>query len=211
MERNIGHKEIDTMFGGAIEKVRANIDELSALDSATGDGDHGTAMNKAMNAIEKALEESGDSGLKDLLYNIGWAVMCIDGGSTGPLLGSLFMGMSESVSDATELDCSLLAAMFEGGLGGVQKQSKAQIGDKTMMDALDPAVAAIRKACDAGKTIPAALSEGADAGEKGALATKDFVAKFGRAKNLGERSLGHQDPGATSISMIFRGFAEALA
>lgn len=211
MESNIGNKEISTMFGGAIAKVRAHIDELSALDSATGDGDHGTAMNKAMNAIEKAVEDSGNGSLKDLLYNIGWAVMCIDGGSTGPLVGSLFMGMSEGVADATELDCNSLASMFEGGLAGVQKQSKAKIGDKTMMDALDPAVAAIREACDAGKAIPEVLAAGADAGEKGALATKDFVAKFGRAKNLGERSLGHQDPGATSMSMIFRGFAEALA
>ena len=136
--------------------------------------------------------------------------MCVDGGCTGPLLGSLFMGMSESVNEKTELDCAALAAMFESGLAGVQKQSKAKMGDKTMMDALEPAVAAIREACDSGKSISDALFESARAAEKGAEATKEFIARFGRAKNLGDRTVGCQDPGATTIALMFRGFAKAL-
>ncbi len=100
--------------------------------------------------------------------------------------------------------------MFEAGLAGVQKQSKAKVGDKTMMDALEPAVAAIRSTCGTGKSIPQALADSADAAEKGAVSTKDCIARFGRAKNLGDRTLGHQDPGATSIALMFSGFAKAL-
>ncbi|MBW1660405.1 MAG: dihydroxyacetone kinase subunit L [Deltaproteobacteria bacterium] len=206
----IGYDEIASMFNAASMRIRENIKELSALDAATGDGDHGTTMGRAMDAVEKAVSESAGSDLKTLLYNIGWGAMCIDGGSTGPLMGSLFMGMSDAVADKESLDCEALAAMFEAGLAGVRKQTKAKVGDKTMMDALEPAVKAIREACDAGKSVPEALAAGAEAAMKGAESTKELVARFGRAKNLGERTLGHQDPGATSIALMFKGFAEAF-
>ena len=206
----IGYDEIASMFNAASMRIRENIKELSALDAATGDGDHGTTMGRAMDAVEKAVSESAGSDLKTLLYNIGWGAMCIDGGSTGPLMGSLFMGMSDAVADKESLDCEALAAMFEAGLAGVRKQTKAKVGDKTMMDALEPAVKAIREACDAGKSVPEAWAAGAEAAMKGAESTKELVARFGRAKNLGERTLGHQDPGATSIALMFKGFAEAF-
>lgn len=210
MDSKLGYTEITEMFGVAVEQVRANIKELSALDSAIGDGDHGTTMARAMDAVEKAIQESDSDNLQTLLYNIGWGVMCVDGGCTGPLLGSLFMGMSESVADMTELDCKSLAVMFEAGLAGVQKQSKAKVGDKTMMDSLEPAIAAIKEACDSGKSISDALDESAMAAEKGAISTKEFIAKFGRAKNLGDRTIGCQDPGATTIALMFGGFAQAM-
>lgn len=210
MDSKLGYTEITAMFGAAVEKIRANIKELSALDSAIGDGDHGTTMARAMDAVEKALQESDESNLKTVLYNIGWGVMCVDGGCTGPLLGSLLMGMSESVADMSELDCSALSAMFDSGLSGVQKQSKAKLGDKTMMDSLEPAITAIKEACSSGKSLSQAMAEGAEAAERGAIATKDFIARFGRAKNLGDRTLGCQDPGATTIALMFSGFAEAV-
>jgi phosphoenolpyruvate---glycerone phosphotransferase subunit DhaL len=100
--------------------------------------------------------------------------------------------------------------MFETGLAGVRRQSKAQIGDKTIMDALLPAVEAVRQAADGAKSIKEALREAAEAAEKGAVSTKEFQARFGRAKNLGDRTIGHQDPGATSMALIFQGFFEAL-
>jgi len=206
----IGYDEIVSMFDAASKKIRENIKELSALDAATGDGDHGTTMGRAMDAVEKAISDSAGSDLKTLLYNIGWGTMCIDGGSTGPLMGSLFMGMSDAVAGKESIDCEALVAMFEAGLAGVRKQTKAKAGDKTMMDALEPAVKAIREACDAGKSVAEALAAGAEAAMKGAESTKNLVARFGRAKNLGERTLGHQDPGATSIALMFDGFAEAF-
>lgn len=209
MESKPGYIELVAMFKSAASEIRANIKELSALDSAIGDGDHGVTMSRAMDAVEKAIQESDGKDLKTLLHNMGWGVMCIDGGSTGPLLGALFMGMSDGVADRTELDCAALAAMFEAGLSGVQQHSKARPGDKTLMDALDPAVRAVRAACDAGKSVHEAIVQGAEAADKGALATKECVARFGRAKNLGDRTLGCQDPGATSISLMFKGFADA--
>jgi dihydroxyacetone kinase-like protein len=138
-------------------------------------------------------------------------MMCIDGGSTGPLWGSLFVGMSTGVGEADSLDCGAVADAFEAGLAKIQKQSKAQVGDKTMMDALIPAVGAIRTAADASASINDAMSAAAQAAAEGAEATAGMQAKFGRARNLGERVIGHIDPGATSMSLLFKAFSEALA
>lgn len=202
-------KEMVAMLTAAIEKIRQNHDELSKLDGATGDGDHGTTMLRAVDAIEKAAAEFGELPLKEMLHKIGWGIMCCDGGSTGPLLGSLFMGMSAGVGEAESLDKACVAEMFDAGLAKMAKQSKAQVGDKTMMDALIPAVEAM-KAADT-SCISEAVKAAADAAKEGAANTANMQAKFGRARNLGERTLGHIDPGATSISYIFQAFSEALS
>ena len=136
--------------------------------------------------------------------------MGVDGGATGPLLGSFLMGLSNGIGEENEIDSTSLAAMFEAGLAGVRRQSKAQVGDKTMLDALLPAIDAIRQSIDAGKSIKQALQSAAEAAEKGAVSTKGFKARFGRAKNLGDRTIGFQDPGATSIALIFDGFYEGV-
>jgi len=211
MADTIGKADLGRMILAAVEKIRANHQELSRLDSATGDGDHGTTMLRAMDAADKAVAEAGEGDIKSLLHGIGWGILCIDGGSTGPLLGSLFMGMSEGAGDAESLDCAALAATFEAGLAGMQKQSKAQVGDKTMMDALIPAVESLRAAADAGADPAAAMQQAAEAARKGTEATKDMQAKFGRARNLSERTLGNIDPGATSISYFFEGFSESIS
>jgi len=210
MTDTIGIENIGRMIRSAADKIRANRDELSKLDSATGDGDHGMTITRAMGIAEKVIEESEKKELKGLLKDVGWGVMGVDGGATGPLLGSFLMGLGNGIGEQDAIDCPTLAAMFEAGLAGVRRQSKAQIGDKTMMDALLPAVDAIRQAADANKSITEALQAAAEAAESGAVSTKDLRAKFGRAKNLGDRTLGHQDPGATSMALIFQGFFEGL-
>jgi dihydroxyacetone kinase-like protein len=182
---------------------------LSKLDSAVGDGDHGTTILRAMEAVSKTVAEHPAPDLKVLFSAIGWAVMSCDGGSTGPLLGSFFMGMSEGTEGRQELDCAAVAAVFEAGVGKLQKQSRAQVGDKTMMDAFLPALAAL-KAAGSSRGIKAALAQAADAAAKGAETTRNMKAKFGRARNLGDRVLGHADPGAVSVSLIFKGFSEGL-
>ena len=198
------------MLTAAAEHVRANREALSKLDSHGGDGDHGTTMLRAMNALEKMIEASGSSDIKGLLYDAGWAVMGIDGGATGPLFGAFFMGMSEPAEGRDTLDADTLAAMFEAGLASVQKNTRAKVGDKTVIDALVPAVNAMRTASDEGRGVAEALALAAKAAEQGAASTRDLQARFGRAKNIGERSVGAQDPGAKSVSLIFRGFAEGL-
>lgn len=197
------------MLEAARTRIREQHETLSRLDAAVGDGDHGTTMLRAMDAAAQAASQHPDAGLQQLLSAAGWAVMACDGGSTGPLLGSWFLGMSEAAAGRAELDVPALAAVFESGVAKLQKQSRAQIGDKTMMDALLPAVAAL-KAADPGQGVTAALAQAAEAAARGAADTANMRAKFGRARHLGDRVLGHPDPGAVSVSLIFRGFGEGL-
>jgi dihydroxyacetone kinase-like protein len=208
MSAALDYEGLAAVFRAAVAKVKAGAEELGRLDSATGDGDHGIAMTRAMDALEKGIDTSGDGSIKTMLGSVAMSVMSIDAGSTGPLMGSLTMGMAEPVGEAAEIDARLLAAMFEAGLAKLQAISKAQPGDKTMVDALVPAVEALSAAAGDGSSVAEALSKAAEAALAGAERTKQFQAKFGRARNLGERSIGHQDPGATSMSMFFAGMAE---
>jgi dihydroxyacetone kinase-like protein len=210
MAETISRDDIIRMLRGAIARILAGHETLSKLDSVIGDGDHGTTMVRAMGLVEKSVVQSAAPDLKGMLSDVGWAVMGVDGGAAGPLIGSLLMGMAEAVGDRQELDAAGVAAMFEGGLAKVRTYSQAQVGDKTMLDALVPAIETLRAAVTAGDGIVAAMCRGAEAAEKGAASTVDLVARFGRARNLGERSRGFADPGATSISLIFHGFADAL-
>jgi dihydroxyacetone kinase-like protein len=211
MADTISADNVVAMLQTAVTVIRDNEPLLSKLDSVTGDGDHGSAMVQAVGAAEKAMADWDKASLKSLLHGVGWGMMCIDGGSTGPLWGSLFVGMSKGAGEAESVDCPALAEMFEAGLAKVQKQSKAQVGDKTMMDALIPAVGAIRTAADASESITDAMTQAAQAAAQGAESTANMQAKFGRARNLGERAIGHVDPGATSMSLLFKAFSEALA
>lgn len=194
------------MLLGAVEQIRENHPRLSELDSFGGDGDHGTTMLRAMENLKNATGASQSGQIKKLLGDIAWAVMGTDGGATGPLFGSFFMGMANGAGEADVLDGAALASMFEAGLQSVAKRTKAQVGDKTIMDAMIPAVKEARIAADQGSAIAAMLEKAADAARKGADSTKDLQPRHGRAKNAAEQSLGHEDPGAVSVSLIFKGF-----
>jgi len=207
--QTLDYNDLVRMIRAAAAKIRANEQELSRLDSAIGDGDHGTTICKVMDAAEAASQADHGGKIADLLNQVGWDVMCVDGGSTPPLLGSFFTGMAEGAGDVAQLDTTALAALFEAGLAGMRAHTKAAPGDKTLMDAMVPAIKALRAAADAGMTPPEALSQAADAATRGAIATKDMLARFGRARNLGDRTRGVQDPGATSVAMIFQAFADA--
>jgi dihydroxyacetone kinase phosphoprotein-dependent L subunit len=203
----VGNNEFRAMLAAATAWVREGCDYLSQLDAAGGDGDHGTTMRRAMGEIEKTLAANPEANLRQLIARVGSALLGIDGGATGPLLGSFFLGMADGVGDRTSLDAASLAAAFGAGVARVQKQTKAQLGDKTMLDALLPALAALRASADAGEDAGQALRSAADAAARGADATKNWIPKFGKARFAGERTRGHPDPGATSLAMIFAGFA----
>jgi len=207
----IGVKEFICMIQGAARKVKEEQTLLSRLDAAIGDGDHGITMFRAMSLSEKAIAEDKSNDFQGLLHNLGWTLLGVDGGSTGPLLGSWFLGMSEFLGDRQVLDVQGLAAAFEAGLTSVMKQTKAQVGDKTMIDAFLPAVEALKAGAVANHEITDVLRAAATAAHEGALSTNNFVARFGKAKFAGERTVGHQDPGATSVSLMFQGFVEGLA
>ncbi len=210
MTETLEHKDIHKMIRGAVEAIKASHETLSRLDAATGDGDHGTTMLRSMTAVEATLDANAEAPLKDLFYKIGWAIMSADGGSTGPLLGSFFMGMSQGIAEHSQLDTAALADVIGAGVAKMQQQSKAQIGDRTMMDALLPAAAALHQAKDSGASIRQMLKAASEAACQGAEATQTMTAKFGRARNLGDRVLGHCDPGAVSISLIFQGFFDSM-
>ena len=209
MSDTIGYPEVCRMLLTAVDRIRENHPMLSRLDAATGDGDHGTTILRAMEAVAKSIADNSGCDLKTLLSKVGWDVMNSDGGSTGPLLGTFFNGMSAAVAGKSELDLAGVVTMFEGGVVKLQKQSRAQIGDKTMMDAFLPALAAMKTA-DPTSGIHGALLAAAEAAAKGSEATKEFRAKFGRARNLGDRVIGHQDPGSVSIALILKGLSQAV-
>ena len=193
-----------TMLRKALTQIKACEDEFSHLDAQTGDGDHGTAIVAAFSAAVRTAENGTE--FKSILKDTGFAVMMETSGSTSTLLGAFFLGMSNAVS-GSELDANGVKAMFAGGLENVRKQTKADIGDKTMMDALIPAVNAMQEC--ASDDIGDLLSAAATAAKEGAEATIDMAAKFGRARNYGERSKGFMDSGAASWSTMFAAFAEA--
>jgi dihydroxyacetone kinase-like protein len=209
MLETISHPQFCQMLQSAVGQIRTHHEMLSQLDAAVGDGDHGTTILRTMEAVARTITESNGTDLKELLSRIAWAVMDCDGGSTGPLLGSLFMGMSDGVTKDTELDCAAVVGMFEAGIRNLARQSRAVVGDKTMMDAFLPALDAMLAAAPSGD-IRTVLQQAAAAAAAGAEATKDFRARFGRARNLGDRVIGHADPGAVSASLILKGCSEAL-
>ena len=210
MPATLDYNDMVRMLLGAAAEIRAHHETLSKLDSVGGDGDHGTTMLRAMACLEKALDHVSEQNIKTLLHEVGWAILGVDGGATGPLLGTLFMKMAEAVLDAETLEAPLVVEMFAAGLEGVLKQTKARPGDKTMIDALEPAVHALRTAADEGQDILEMLRRAADAAHDGAVSTEAMQARFGRARNIKEQSIGSRDPGATSVSLIFRGFWKGM-
>ncbi|MGL5681606.1 MAG: DAK2 domain-containing protein [Marinifilaceae bacterium] len=198
-------QQFQSMLQLALSNVKAREEEFSKLDAHAGDGDHGTAIVTAMNVLVSEAQKATD--FPSMFNDMGMEVMMQTSGSTSTLLGAFFMGMGENDKVAgAELNAEAVKAMFVSGLKGVQEQTKAQVGDKTIMDALIPAVEAIN-ACPS-EDIATILNAGATAALAGAEATTDMQAKFGRARNLGERSKGFPDAGATSWASIFESFAK---
>jgi dihydroxyacetone kinase-like protein len=209
MTGKFGHEEICRMLQGAVGQIRGNHEMLSRLDAAVGDGDHGTTILRTMEAVAKATTEPASTDLREFFSKLAWSVMSCDGGSTGPLLGAFFMGMSETGGGKQHFVEVEVSECLIAGIAKLHKQSKANIGDKTMMDAFLPAMAVLKEA-NASEGLHAALAKAAAAAAQGAEATKNMKARFGRARNLGDRVLGHADPGAVSASLILKGLSEAV-
>ncbi len=191
------------MWELALERVTQRSDEFSQLDAVIGDGDHGTAIVQALTSVVEAAKNGAE--LKTMLNDMGFNVMMQTSGSTSTLIGGFLLGMGDCV-EGTELNAEQVKLMFKGGLDGVRKQTQAQKGDKTMMDALIPAVDAML-ACNS-EDISQLFAEAAKAAKTGAEATVEMKANFGRARNYGEKSIGHADSGASSWACMFEAFAK---
>jgi phosphoenolpyruvate---glycerone phosphotransferase subunit DhaL len=188
-------------------------DELTDLDAAIGDADHGTNMDRGMKAVVARLDEGAGvaGGIGALVKTAGMTLVSTVGGAAGPLYGTFFLRMAAAAGERDELTTTELAAAFAAAVDGVQARGKAVPGDKTMVDALVPAAGAFAAAAAADLRPGEAFRRAAEAAEEGMKATVPLVARKGRASYLGERSAGHQDPGATSSWLLVAAGARTLA
>jgi dihydroxyacetone kinase-like protein len=184
--------------------------ELTKLDAAIGDGDHGTNMDRGMRKALERLDGLEDEDIGAALKAVGMALVSSVGGAAGPLYGTLFMQMGSATDGRDALDLAGFADALDAGVKGLQARGRAEPGDKTMVDALLPALEALRTAVREGAEPADALRRAADAAGEGMKATVPMEARKGRASYLGPRSVGHQDPGATSSQLLIRSAAEAL-
>ncbi len=193
----------------AAKMLEEHRDELSRLDREIGDGDHGENMNRGFAALVTAMERDAPDSPGGVLKLVATTLISKVGGAAGPLYGTAFLRAATAVKDAGELDADLVARALRAALDGVIARGKAERGDKTMVDALLPAVLAAEGAAERGEGVPALLRAAADAAAEGADSTVLVLARKGRASYLGERSIGHMDPGARSTALLLRTFADA--
>ena len=183
------------------ETIKANKDLLTDLDREIGDADHGVNMARGFSAVEeKVPKDEADIGV--LLRKTGMTLLSTVGGASGPLFGTAFMEAGKAAAGKTELEPQDLAAMFDAAIAGIQKRGKAELGEKTMLDALVPAAEKYKEMIAGGADMAAALDAAVEEAHKGVEYTKTIRATKGRASYLGDRSIGHQDPGATSVTLI---------
>jgi len=201
------HKALEEMC----DTIETEKDYLSELDGAIGDGDHGVNMAKCFREVKKKLGDSTAADMNALFNDVGMVVLNSVGGAMGALYGTFFLKMAQEGAGKSELGLSDLVGMFQVAEQGILDIGKASLGDKTLIDTLSPAIRALEHSAKEGLALPEALANFEQAAQQGMESTKDMLAKMGRASRLGERTIGHQDAGATSCYFILRSLASAIA
>lgn len=201
-------KQMAAIIEGMAKKIEAEKDYLTQLDNEIGDGDHGINLARGFEAVEKKLPSLAGGDIGALLKGVGMQLVSTVGGASGPLYGTAFMKAGIACKGLTELDGPAFIKAMEAAVDGIKMRGKATEGEKTMLDALCPALKVMQDEVAAGKSLKEALQDAAAAAEKGVEYTKTIIATKGRASYLGERSLGHQDPGATSSLYLLQVLAE---
>ena len=209
MTETVSTASLEAWIRAFARLVAENRDYLTDLDAAIGDGDHGANMDRGMRAAVAALDETNPQTAGALFDKVGMTVVSTVGGASGPLFGTLFLRMGASLGDTAEITPAQFAKALRAGLDGIVARGKAEAGDKTVYDALDPAVTALDSAIVDGAAKADALKLALVAAEGGRDATTPMLARKGRASYLGERSVGHQDPGATSIALLMAAAIQA--
>lgn len=212
MAQALTHEQLVAWLGTFRDVVHEHRDYLTELDAAIGDADHGTNLTRGMDAV-MALVDADDAPdtPASLLKAVGMKLVGTVGGASGPLYGTFFLRASAAAGDAETLDAPAVLAMVRAGVEGLTARGKAELDDKTMVDALAPAVEALAASVDNGEDLAAGLRAAAEAAAKGREATTPLEARKGRASYLGERSKGHTDPGAASATMLVEALADAVA
>ena len=203
-------KKILAIIAAIAKKIEAEKDFLTQLDNEIGDGDHGINLARGFKSVEEKLPTFADKDIGAILKGVGTQLVSTVGGASGPLYGTAFMKAGNVCKGKTELTEAEFAAALEAAINGVKMRGKAVEGEKTMLDALCPAYKALKDGLDGGKNLIDALSDGVDAAANGVEYTKTIIATKGRASYLKERSLGHQDPGATSSLFMLQTTLEVL-
>jgi dihydroxyacetone kinase-like protein len=205
-------KTITVWLAGAEQDIKAQSSYLTQLDAAIGDGDHGINMSRGFDAVGKALAGQGDEVLPgQLLVIAGKTLVSTVGGASGPLWGSALRRAGRTLGDAPAFDGELLTAAMDAAVEGIVELGAAAPGDKTMIDSLVPAVERLHMGLSTDEPLAIALDAAAAAAQVGAEATVPMQARKGRASYLGERSIGHQDPGATSVAIIIAALSRAVS
>jgi phosphoenolpyruvate---glycerone phosphotransferase subunit DhaL len=205
---SVGHDDVVRWVSAFAEAIAENKEYLTALDAAIGDADHGINMNRGMQSVMAKLQAGNPEDIGALLKTVGMALVSSVGGAGGPLYGTFFLQLGSKAIGKDELTDDDWVAMLAAAVEGVQGRGKAEPNDKTMVDALIPARDALAAAVAAGEPFANALHASAAAAEEGMKATIPLVARKGRASYLGERSAGHQDPGATSSWLLLKKAAD---
>lgn len=203
--------ELGRWLGRFQALVAENRSYLTELDSAIGDADHGSNMDRGMTAVVAKTEENPPETIQDLFKSVGMTLVSTVGGASGPLYGTFFLRFGTAAGPVSELDAAGLGAALRAGLDGVVARGKAEAGDKTMFDAMAPALAAYDDAVAGGGTPADGARAAAEAARGGRDATEPMTARKGRASYLGERSAGHLDPGAVSTALLFQALHETLS
>ena len=209
MDETVQTAALDRWIRSFALLVAENKDLLTDLDAAIGDGDHGANMDRGMRAVVGALDDSTPVTAAALFNKVGMTLVSTVGGASGPLFGTLFLRAGASFGDTAEISLAQLAAALRAGLEGIVARGKAEAGDKTMYDALAPAVDALDSAVSENMDKADALKLALVAAESGRDATTPMLARKGRASYLGERSVGHQDPGATTVALLMAAATQA--
>jgi len=203
-------KKFLDIIAAVAKKITAEKDFLTELDNEIGDGDHGINLARGFNAVEEILPTLADKDIGAILKAVGMKLVSTVGGASGPLYGTAFMKAGNVAKGKFSVTDAEFVEMFAAAVDGIKMRGKSTEGEKTMLDALCPALTAIKNSLDSGKNLSAALADGVDAAANGVEFTKTIVATKGRASYLKERSLGHQDPGATSSLFMLQTTAEIL-
>jgi dihydroxyacetone kinase-like protein len=211
MTNDVDVEALAAWIGEFARLVSVKKDQLTHLDAAIGDADHGINMDRGMSAVVAALEDERPDSPAALLKLVGMKLVSTTGGASGPLYGTLFLRMATAAGDVGSLNVEGFSKALRAGLDGVVARGKAEAGDKTMYDALAPSVDALDVALAGGASLSSALRAAVAAAEAGRDATIPMLARKGRASYLGERSVGHQDPGATSAALLVAAAASSLA
>ncbi|MBR0409917.1 MAG: dihydroxyacetone kinase subunit L [Eubacterium sp.] len=190
--------------------IEANKEFLTELDNVIADGDHGINMDRGFKAVDAIIPTFADKDIGTILKQVGMKLLSTVGGASGPLYGTAFMKAGALVAGKTEVDMNDFIAMLEAAIDGVVKRGKATTGEKTMLDSMIPADEAIKASYAADQDVKKAFEAGVKAAEDGIEYTKTIKATKGRASYIGDRSIGHQDPGATSFTIMLKGIADLV-